>query len=370
MKQIAFFQTDLRVGGVQKSLVNILNDIDFSRCCVDVYLFDDQCFFDLPAHENLHIKYLTPPPGFFRVLYFGLTQVLLGDVTGGRRYDVAVDFNSYQNECAAGVINANAKKRVMWIHNDVEVKRKNEPKYRILWHFFKGKLRHYDEFVAVSPGIIDGFRRVSGIQDKPITAIPNHIDTGEIFRKAKLDVDFSVDPAKLNLCSVGRICHQKGYDLLMGYLAQVKQSRTDFHFYLIGDGPAGRRWRGRSGSWGWRGLSPCWATRPTPSAIWTRWTVLSSPPATRARAWLSGRQKALGLPLYISKNLEPYNPGVTGCGDMVQALLAAQNPRKRFTTTCQITTPKSPGAPTPYWGCDGRRGSEERQRYGPTRFTI
>ena len=37
MKQIAFFQTDLRVGGVQKSLVNILNDIDFSRCCVDVY---------------------------------------------------------------------------------------------------------------------------------------------------------------------------------------------------------------------------------------------------------------------------------------------------------------------------------------------
>ena len=39
--------------------------------------------------------------------------------------------------------------------------------------------------------------------------------------------------------------------------------------------------------------------------------------------------KALGLPLYISKNLEPYNPGVAGCGDMVQALLAAQKPAEK-----------------------------------------
>ena len=109
MKQIAFFQTDLRVGGVQKSLVNILNDIDFSRCCVDVYLFDRQCVFDLPAHENLHIKYLTPPPGFFRVMYFGLTRLLLGDVTGGKQYDVALDFICNQNECSAGVIYANAE---------------------------------------------------------------------------------------------------------------------------------------------------------------------------------------------------------------------------------------------------------------------
>ena len=72
MKQIAFFQTDLRVGGVQKSLVNILKDIDFSECCVDVYLFDRECFFDLPAHENLHIKYLPAAPGFFRLVYFCL----------------------------------------------------------------------------------------------------------------------------------------------------------------------------------------------------------------------------------------------------------------------------------------------------------
>ena len=40
--------------------------------------------------------------------------------------------------------------------------------------------------------------------------------------------------------------------------------------------------------------------------------------------------KALGLPLYISKNLEAYNPGVTGCGDMVRALAAAEKPERKI----------------------------------------
>ena len=138
MKQIAIFQSDLRVGGIQKALVNILNEIDYSTCCVDVYLYDKECFFDVPVHENLNIRYLPPMPSYFRLLYFGLVMKLSGDVTGGKAYDVAVDFSSYRNECAAGAIKANAQKRVMWIHNDVEIKRAN-------------------------------------IQDKPITAIPNHI---------------------------------------------------------------------------------------------------------------------------------------------------------------------------------------------------
>jgi hypothetical protein len=44
MKKIAIFQCDLKVGGIQKALVNILNEIDYSRCEVDVYLFDCNCF--------------------------------------------------------------------------------------------------------------------------------------------------------------------------------------------------------------------------------------------------------------------------------------------------------------------------------------
>ena len=60
MKSIAIFQSDLRVGGIQKALVNVLNEIDYDKCEVDLYLFDRQCFFELPQHKNLNIRFLKP----------------------------------------------------------------------------------------------------------------------------------------------------------------------------------------------------------------------------------------------------------------------------------------------------------------------
>lgn len=330
LKRIAIFQSDLRVGGIQKALINILNEIDYSKTEVDLYLYDQQCFFDMPSYENLHVTRLPPLfASFDRLMYFGLVCALAKDVTGGREYDVAIDFNSYRNECAVGAIKAKARKRIMWIHNDMEIKLQNEPKYRILWHFFKGKLPRYDAFAAVSPGIIEGFRRVSGLRDKPITAVPNHIDTAEIFRKKDAPVDFSVDPGKLNLCTVGRICHQKGFDLLMGYLAQVKQRRQDFHLYLIGDGPDRSAIEAQIRSLGLEGDVTLLGNQPNPFCYMDKMDGFVLTSRYEGQGMVIWEAKALGLPLYIAKNLEPYNPGITGYEDMVAALCDAKKPAQK-----------------------------------------
>ena len=326
MKQIAIFQSDLRVGGIQKALVNILNEIDYSRCEVDLYLYDSECFFDRPSHGNLHIRYCSPMPAWNRLLPFALVLATAKDVTGGKQYDVAVDFNSYRNECAVGAIKAQAKKRVMWIHNDVEIKLANEPKYRILWRFFKKKFARYDAFAAVSPGIIEGFRRAAGIADKPIAAIPNHIDTGEIFRKMGAAIDFTVDPEKLNLCSVGRICHQKGYDLLMEQLARVKQGGKPFHFYLIGDGPDRKALENQIQRLGLTDDVTLLGNQSNPFPYMDRMDGFVLTSRYEGQGMVIWEAKALGLPLYISKNLESYNPGVEGCADIAQALLRAERP--------------------------------------------
>ena len=330
MKQIAIFQSDLRVGGIQKSIVNILNEIDYSKVQVDLFLYDKDCFFDVPKHENLSVHFLNPMPAYNRLMYFGLVKALSKDVTGGKQYDAAVDFSSYRNECAVGAIKAKAKKRVMWIHNDVEIKRKNEPKYRILWHFFKGKLKYYDAFAAVSPGIIDGFRKETGILDKPIVAIPNHIDTGEIFAKVKAPVDFEVDTAKLNLCSVGRICHQKGYDLLMNDLAEVKKVRTDFHFYLIGDGPDRAALEAQIQSLGLSDFVTLLGNQPNPFPYMDKMDGFVLTSRYEGQGMVIWEAKTLGLPIYISKNLEAYNPGIAGCENIVQALVSAEKPAEKL----------------------------------------
>jgi hypothetical protein len=114
--------------------------------------------FDLPRHE-ISAFFISALSLAHPLVPFELLRRFAPIELPEKEYDVSIDFSSYRSDCAAAAIGAKAKKRVMWIHNDVEIKLQNEFKYRILWHFFHKKLDYYDEFCAVSPGIIPGFRR-------------------------------------------------------------------------------------------------------------------------------------------------------------------------------------------------------------------
>lgn len=324
MKKIAIFQSDLQVGGIQKSLINLLNDMLQDQCQVDLYLFEEGCFFDLPQHPNLNIIPTKPYSFSGRMVYFDLLRRFHPIPVRDVDYDVAIDFNSYRSECAVGALCARAKKRLMWVHNDVEIKLQNEPKYRLLWHFFKKKFRYFDGFCPVSPGIIDGFRRATGITDKPITPIPNHIDTGEIFRKMHAPIDFAPDPAQFNLCTMGRICHQKGFDILLELLAQAVAQRPELHLYLLGDGPDREALLRQAET---LGISPhltLLGNQPNPFPYLAKMDAFTLTSRYEGQGMVIREAQAVGLPLFIAKNLEPYNPGIPGTRDLVSAFVQAQ----------------------------------------------
>ena len=44
-KRIAFFQDNLSAGGIQKSLFNLLRNLDYDRVDVTLFLFQEGCFF-------------------------------------------------------------------------------------------------------------------------------------------------------------------------------------------------------------------------------------------------------------------------------------------------------------------------------------
>jgi glycosyltransferase involved in cell wall biosynthesis len=309
-------------------LVNILGGIDYDRCIVDLFLFERSCFFEFKEHPHLRVKYLKPYPYINRLIYFRWLKRFARVPGTGRTYDIAVDFNSYRNECAIGALGVDAKKRVMWIHNDIEIKLKNELRYKVLWHFFKKKLPMYDEFCAVSPGVIDGFRRASGIFDKPITAISNFLDTDEIFSKSEEDTGFTADPAHYNLCSMGRICHQKGFDILMEHIARAVPERPDLRFWLLGDGPDREKLEDQIARLGLGGAVTLLGNRSNPFPYLRQMDGFALTSRYEGQGIVIWEAKALGLELFISKNLERYNPGITGTEDITGALIAARRKDK------------------------------------------
>ena len=337
MKRIAFFQNDLGVGGIQKSIVNLLRNLDYSRYQVDLYLSEKTDFWTDDFPKELTLRYLKPLPRAYSFLPFDFGKKRVEADPAFRAcfpadvvYDLAVDFNSYQFSCAVGALTVPAKKRVMWIHNDVGIKLRNEWRYRVLWRAFRGKFKYYDGFAGVSRALEEPFRAASGVGDKPFTVIPNYIDVGEIREKmAEECQDLEIDGNCLNIVALGRLCHQKGYDLMLDIFAEAAGERPDLRLWIIGDGPDRPALEEQRSRLGLDGKVHFLGNQPNPYRYMAQMDAFLSTSRYEGQGMNIMEAMVIGLPVYCPKHLEQYIEGLRGCEDLVPALAAAQKCEKR-----------------------------------------
>ena len=331
MKKIAIFQSELGVGGIQKSIVNLLKSIDYSRFQVDLYLSRKEKFWDISFPEQLNIYYLKPTSRIYSFMPFDISKRFLKyDFSSADEYDLAIDFNSYQVSCAVGALTVPAKRRVMWIHNNVQIKLENEWKYRVLWNCFKGKFRYFDGFVPVSAALTEPFKTMSGVQDKPYTVIENLIDVDEIRAKTLIEPDgLVVDDKCLNFVALGRLCHQKGYDIMLDEFAGACRARNDIRLYIIGDGPDRAALEEQRARLHLDGKVFFLGHRENPYAVMSKMDAFISTSRYEGQPLNIMEAKAVGLPLYCAKNLEKYTDGLVGRENIAQALIQAKKEEKK-----------------------------------------
>ena len=236
MKKIAIFQRDLGMGGIQKSLINLLNEIDYDKYEIDLYLFSKENFLAAILPSKLNIIYLKPLNYLSRFIPFNLLKKI-SHYRIPIEYDLAIDYNSYDPSCAIACTSVKAKDYIMWVHNDVVREKDNDIKYRILHFFFKEKYSYFNKFVCVSKGLIEPFKSLNKIKNSTFIVIPNLISADEIIDKSQEKVDdLEIDSSKYNLVSVGRLVLQKGFDILIEDMKKIVEVRKDIHLYIIGDG--------------------------------------------------------------------------------------------------------------------------------------
>lgn len=357
MKKIVIYQSDLHIGGIQRSLVNLLKRAGDMDAVFDVYIFDrDHIAFPLEFPENVHLYFLKKFPYYYRFLPYELVSRMkrneianaAGMLEQGEQYDLAIDFNSYWQECAVYACNIPTKKRIMWVHNDVEIKLQNEYKYRILHFFFSGKLKHYDQFVMVSSGIVEPFYRVNGRfcnvkkNGKHYSVIPNTIDTNEIRKKIE-QIDKTNETEKIEqiieqkttgecikVISVGRLCHQKGYDLLLQKVKEVTAIRKDIHFYIAGDGPDQNALMELAEKLAVTEYVTFLGNLKNPYRIMDKMDAFFMMSRYEGQPLAFWEAQTVGLQIIIPKHLEAYTEGIPGVCDVVEALVGLQRKEKRF----------------------------------------
>lgn len=329
MKKLAIFQTDLNYGGIQKSIINILNNIDYSKYEIDLYLLEKDNIFINDIDKRVNIKYIKKMPFLSRAIPFNLLKKIY-KCNIDKEYDISIDFNSYSNECAINAIKVKSKKKIAWIHNDIKIKIKEEKKYKLMYFFFKNKYKYFDKFIAVSKGALESFMELHQLSNKEYEVIPNLIDTKEIKRKIEQAIDFKVDDTKINICSTGRLVHQKGFDILLEEINNMKDKLTNHHFYIIGDGPEYKKILKYIEKNNLESLVTLLGYQKNPFSIMDKMDAFILLSRYEGQGMVFLEAKALGLDIIMPKHLEKYVEDIKGTSDIRKNILKLSKNKKEF----------------------------------------
>ncbi|ABY44571.1 glycosyltransferase [Bacillus mycoides] len=268
-KKILITSFDMAIGGVERSLIGLLNTIDYSKYDVDLMLFkhEGEFLFLLPKMPNLlkEVKqYTTFRKSIKQILQegqitIGLTRTLgriLGDAHGRyvkseeagylviqygwritlpfipkleEEYDVAISFLWPHYFIGDKV---RAKRKIGWIHTDYSnIKLNTDMEYK-MWS-------KMDNIVAVSEGCRDSFLSSLPNVNKKVEIIEN-ILSPEFVREQAYQEDITeeiqVKSEKVKLVTVGRLSYAKGIDLAMYALRDLVDQGYDIEWYVVGYG--------------------------------------------------------------------------------------------------------------------------------------
>ena len=237
MKKILFLIQDLGHGGAEKVLVNLVNNMDKSKYDVTVktlfdtgvnkqYLRDDVHYIPGLKWEfrgNSHLFRLLPA----RWLY----KFFVKD-----KYDIIV---SYLEGSATRVLSGCTSKdikRVAWIHTAFDT----DKKYSLGFNSKKSTTDAYADFdkvVFVSDTAKQAFEEIAQKTFENGIVLYNTVETETIISKSLEPIeDVTFSEEKINICSVGKIDSNKGYDRLAKVHKKLLDEGFMHNIYILGVG--------------------------------------------------------------------------------------------------------------------------------------
>ncbi|MBD5269080.1 MAG: glycosyltransferase [Bacteroides sp.] len=231
-KRILFFIADLGGGGAEKVLVNLVNNLDSEKYDITV-----RTIFGKGVNAKFlkpHIKY---KPIFPFAPFHGYTQIqkLFSPKTLYKlfikgEYDLEI---AYMHHVPTRVIagSTSLSPKFAWVHTQHVSPKIYKSKEELILCY-----QNFNGVAFVSDISRDSFPLDYGIKLSHAETVHNVVDSYEIKQKADEPIEY-LDNSKINLCSVGRLSEEKGYDRLLKILGKLKKENfNNWHFYLLGAG--------------------------------------------------------------------------------------------------------------------------------------
>lgn len=265
-KKVLFIMESLGIGGAEKSLLTILNLLDYERYEVDLFLFSHTGDFInmipkevnlLEESENYKIFKQSRKLAPFRFLgkmkfknfYHSslyLVKCAICKLTGRKLYTgwkhVSNFFENIQKEYDTSVAflerktiyfnvdKVKSKNKIGFIHNDYSIYPYEDKLDRV---YFK----EYNHIATVSDHCKDVLMKIFPEYKEKFLVIKNMVSEQMIKKLAQEKIDgFVADDNVNNIVSVGRLVKQKGFDRAIEISKELVKRNIDFKWYIVGEG--------------------------------------------------------------------------------------------------------------------------------------
>ena len=260
---VLFVIPSLGVGGAEKSLVELLNQLNYDDYHVDLLLFRTTGIFTNQINKKVNIIKLDEIEELLmfngkksiknlikrKKYYFVFKKIIISIIfkifgkfindsslfwsnfhkyfkINKKEYDVAIAY--LQGICAYYTIDKTiAKKKILWMHTDYGKYSKNSKHDKN----YNGK---FQEVVTVSKSACNDFIEHHPKMEKHVHVIHNIIDTQSIIELSKEPNEINND--QINIVSVGRLHYAKGFDLVIPALKQLINDGFNIKWYVVGEG--------------------------------------------------------------------------------------------------------------------------------------
>ena len=240
-KRVMFLIESMIVGGAERVLINLVNNLDPEKYDItvisvfrnSVYKGYDCTFADV-LNPYVNYRYLIDNRvvwkyRLFNILFNRVSKRFLHRLLIGKGYDIEVAWYEGLPTTFLSHSSNNHSRKLAWLHYGEGFACLSISQKELCIQEY----RKYDKIVGVSHGVCHNFQKRLG-KNFPLITCYNIIDEEEILFKA--DAFMVEREASLTFVSVGRLIPVKGYDRLINACARLKREGFDFRLWLIGDG--------------------------------------------------------------------------------------------------------------------------------------
>ena len=260
MKKVLFVIMHLEMGGAEKSLVNLLNELSPKDFDVDLLLIKRRGILMKQVPDWVNI---IDAPYELSCLFGGSIRNVKGITLAvlrlwgslctkvckkrkqryywrwknyysnaipklDQKYDVAVSYLSGESMYYVAE-KVSADKKVCWIHTDLIACGVYEKEFH---HYFG----YFDRIATISNECVDSICRLCPEAAEKVRYLPNIVSGNLIKAKAEAEKAPQTPEGVFSIVSVGRLEHVKGFDMAIRAAAILKEKQTDFYWRIIGDG--------------------------------------------------------------------------------------------------------------------------------------